>query len=64
MDPRWQVALWLYAAIGLRRKHRVTIPDAIIAATSLVLGATLLTNDEKLAAVSGLSCQSVALRKA
>ena len=33
--------------IALRRKHRIKLPDAIIAATALTLNCTLVTNNEK-----------------
>ena len=51
------------AAIELRRQHRLTIPDAIIAATAVTLDAELLTNDAKLAAVPGLQCRALALKQ-
>ena len=35
-------------AIRLRREHQLKLPDAIVAATALSLGAPLLTNDIKL----------------
>lgn len=38
-------------AIKLRRKHAIKLPDAIIAACSLVHGSVLLTHDQKLLAV-------------
>ncbi len=48
-------------AIDLRRRHRLRIPDAIIAATAIMLDAQLLTNDAKLAALPGLRCRSLHL---
>ena len=51
------------AAIGLRRQHRLRIPDAVIAATALTLGAELLTNDTKLAQTPGLRCRTLALKR-
>ena len=42
------------AAIRLRRKHGLRLPDAIIAATALVLEAELVTNDKKLSKIPGL----------
>ena len=33
--------------IALRRKHRIKLPDAIIASTALTLNCTLVTNNEK-----------------
>jgi hypothetical protein len=50
------------AAIHLRREHRLRIPDAVIAATALTLGAELLTNDAKLAQTPGLTCRPLALK--
>jgi len=41
-------------AVQLRRQERLKMPDAIVAATALVLGAELLTNDKKLQRVSGV----------
>jgi predicted nucleic acid-binding protein len=38
-------------AIALRRKHRLKLPDAIIAGSARAHGLTLLTLDEKLAAL-------------
>ncbi|MBL7222435.1 MAG: type II toxin-antitoxin system VapC family toxin [Candidatus Brocadiae bacterium] len=35
-------------AIQLRRKHRLKLPDAIIAATAVELGAALVTSDTQL----------------
>ncbi len=50
-------------AIRLRRHYRIKIPDAIIAATAIMQSAILLTNDEHLHGVSGLSCRKLALIK-
>jgi len=41
-------------AVQLRRQERLKMPDAIVAATALVLGAELVTNDKKLQRVPGL----------
>jgi predicted nucleic acid-binding protein len=49
-------------AIGLRRKHALKLPDAIIAATALSLEAELVTNDTKLLRVPGLTCQPLELK--
>jgi hypothetical protein len=49
-------------AIGLRRKHALKLPDAIIAATALSLEAQLIANDTKLLRVPGLTCQSLELK--
>ena len=51
------------STIRLRRAHRLKIPDAIIAATTLTHGAVLLTNDEQLHAVPGLTSRPLALKK-
>jgi predicted nucleic acid-binding protein len=45
------------AAIQLRRATRLTIPDAIIAATALSLSAELLTNDDRPMTLPGLVCR-------
>ncbi len=49
------------AAIAFRRATRCKVPDAIIAATSITLGAVLVTSDEKLlkSAFPGFEVQSV-----
>jgi predicted nucleic acid-binding protein len=39
--------------IELRRSTKIKLPDCIIAAISIVLGATLLTNDDQLLHLSG-----------
>ena len=49
-------------AIRLRRKHSLKLPDAIVAATAVSIQAALITNDEKLLRVQGLSCQRVDLK--
>lgn len=50
------------AAIRLRRDHRLKLPDAIIAATALVLDAELLTNDARLLRVPELRTRQMRLR--
>ena len=45
-------------AVRLRQRHRLKLPDAIIAATAVTLGATILTNDLKLANLSGLLAET------
>jgi len=40
--------------IALRKQRTLKLPDAIIAATALVLGAPLVTNDDVFTKVSGL----------
>ena len=47
--------------ITLRRRHGLTIPDAVIAATAITLDTQLLSNDAKLAAKLGTRCQTVSL---
>lgn len=49
-------------AVRLRREHRLRLPDAIVAASALAHEAILLTNDHRLLALPGLSCQSLELR--
>ncbi|MBF0147026.1 MAG: type II toxin-antitoxin system VapC family toxin [Magnetococcales bacterium] len=48
--------------IRLRRYQGLKLPDAIIAATAFSLNGILLTNDQKIARVPGLQCQSVPLK--
>src|SRR4051794_13210885 len=48
--------------IRLRRAQRLKLPDAIIAATAVSLGAELVTNDLRLARVPGLQCRPVQLK--
>lgn len=49
-------------AITLRRTSNLKLPDAVIAATAMVWGATLLSNDIKLSQVAGLAIQSLPLK--
>ena len=49
-------------AIRLRREHRLKLPDAIIAASALVLDAILLTNDQRLVSLPALRSQTLALK--
>ncbi|HAT51274.1 MAG: type II toxin-antitoxin system VapC family toxin [Nitrospirae bacterium] len=49
-------------AIQLRRYHGLKLPDAIIAATALSLEGWLVTNDQKIARIPGMRCQSVTLK--
>jgi predicted nucleic acid-binding protein len=49
-------------AIELRKCHNLKLPDAIIAATALALNATLLTNDQKLLALTILPTQSILIK--
>ncbi len=50
-------------AIDLRRKHKLKLPDAIVAATALSLQAQLLSNDAKLLRVPGLTGAPLELKK-
>lgn len=50
-------------AIDLRRKHKLKLPDAIVAAPALSLQAQLLTNDVKLLRVPGLTGSPLELKK-
>ncbi len=45
--------------IRLRKKHRLTVPDAIIAASALVIGAELWTNDAKLLKIPEIQSTSL-----
>jgi len=47
--------------IALRRQYRLKLPDALIAATALDTGATLLSNDQQLLVVPSLMVQAVEL---
>lgn len=47
--------------IALRRQYRLKLPDALIAATALDAGATLLSNDQRLLVVPSLMVQAVEL---
>ena len=46
-------------AITLRKMHRLKIPDAMVAATAIVIGSVLVSNDEKLVKASGIQCLSL-----
>lgn len=50
-------------AIDLRRKRRLRLPDAIIAASAVHAGGELWTNDEGLSGTAGLRCRSLALKQ-
>lgn len=52
------------AAILLRRRHGLRIPDAVIAATATTLDAELFTNDANLAATPSLRCRTLDLKSA
>ncbi len=48
--------------IRLRRKNRLKLPDAIIAASALAQQAILLTNDQSFASIDGLDCKALQLK--
>lgn len=48
--------------IQLRRKNRLKLPDAIIAASALTKHAILLTNDQSFTSIDGLVCKSLQLK--
>jgi predicted nucleic acid-binding protein len=50
------------SAIALRRQYRLKLPDAVIAATALQLGAELLTNDLKLSNIPMLLARGLELQ--
>jgi len=50
------------AAIELRRHHGVKLPDAIVAASAMVLGAELLTNDQQLLRIAGVHGKPLPLK--
>jgi predicted nucleic acid-binding protein len=50
------------ATIRLRRRHRLKLPDAIIAGTAMSLGVDLLTSDRRLARTPGLRCRLIQMR--
>jgi predicted nucleic acid-binding protein len=49
-------------AILVRRRHRLKLPDAIIAATAMEMDAELVTNDARFAAVEGLGSVQLKLK--
>lgn len=49
-------------AIQLRRRNRLKLPDAIIAASALTQQAILLTNDQSFASIDGLDCIALQLK--
>lgn len=50
------------AAIAVRRQDGLKLPDAIIAATTVVLEAVLLTNDTRLLKLDNLRTRSLQLK--
>jgi predicted nucleic acid-binding protein len=49
--------------IALRKKYRLKLPDAAIAATALAMRATLLTNDMAFLKLTEISVESLPLKK-
>lgn len=49
-------------SIQLRKKYRLKLPDAIIAASAMAINATLVTNDSRLSATPELSVTGLALK--
>ena len=47
--------------ITLRSQHRLKLPDAIIAATAIERGATLITDDQQLRKLSGVKTSATSL---
>lgn len=49
-------------AVNLRKQFGLKLPDAIVAATALALGATLLTNDQRLLMLSEIPTQMLRVK--
>ena len=49
-------------AIQLRRRHGLKLPDAIVAASAMVLGAELLTNDLRLLRTTPVRSRALTLK--
>jgi predicted nucleic acid-binding protein len=49
-------------AVNLRKRFGMKLPDAIVAATALALEATLLTNDQRLLALSDVPTQTLRVK--
>lgn len=49
-------------AVNLRKRLGLKLPDAIVAATALALDAVLLTNDQRLLALSDVSTQALLVK--
>lgn len=49
-------------AVDLRRRYSLQLPDATVAATALVLEATLLTNDQRLLALTEIPTQKLSIK--
>lgn len=50
-------------AIQLRRQHGLSIPDAIVAATAVVMKSELFSNDRELAQTPGVQCRTLELKQ-
>lgn len=48
--------------IALRKKYRLKLPDAAIAATAMAMGATLLTNDVAFLKLTAITVESLPLK--
>ncbi|HMS84975.1 MAG TPA: hypothetical protein PKD12_15115 [Nitrospira sp.] len=48
--------------MNLRRRYGVKLPDSIVAATALALEATLLTNDQRLLALTEVPTQALRVK--
>ena len=48
--------------IWMRKKYKLKLPDAIIAATALSLEATLLTNDSRFQKINEINCKELKLK--
>lgn len=51
-------------AVVLRRRFRLRVPDAIVAASALVAGAVLVTNDRQLLGCEGVRTRGLRMREA
>lgn len=49
-------------AVDLRKRYGLKLPDAIVSATALALDATLLTNDQRLLALTEVPTQMLPLK--
>lgn len=49
-------------AVNLRKRFGLKLPDAIVAATALALDAVLLTNDQRLLALSDVPTQALRVK--
>ena len=49
-------------AVSLRKRFGLKLPDAIVAATALALEATLLTNDQRLLALTDVPTQTLLVK--